>query len=479
MEPLAVNPDAKLRVSIYYANNVIQSQLMSITIAPTEREGRAFSSTIDYTLAKDLNDLNSFPARTLNILTNDNEDGTHRIVINGNLDDAIVFNFTEGQVKNAIGAVRAKLRNLHLLEYGGHLGTEVQRENRYDKHNGKSKAAFIEDLKELATCGWLLWDALFKFQLQEGRDLSRTVLKTPGTIQVSRVHKSDFVFPWGAVYDIPLESKSELFRNCRLLDEWDQREALIDADRPACPYENTHTRNTICPFGFWGFKHIIEQLPSMPKGRDVQRTIKVSNRPITLLAALSLDLDSKLSDSHLRELETKLSSTVKIVPYRSRKEIETALSQPKLELVYFYCHGGRLELPGSDSPTPFLGIGKEERLTTTDLVTWSFDWETGHWVDTSPLVFINGCHTAEITPDSLVNFVDTFVGVYAAGVIGTEIVLDQRIANEAAATFFYYFKDQKCSVGRALQQVRRTFLLKGNLLGLVYTPYCSVDLHLS
>ncbi len=479
IEPVRVTSHAKLRLSIYYANNVIQSQLITVAIAETEREGQEFSSTIDYTLAKSLDSLNSFPARTLNILTNDNEDGTHKIIINGKLDDAIVFNFTEGQMTNAIGAVRDKLRDLHIVKYGGHLGAKEQIKSRYDQNNAKPKAEFVKDLKELATCGWLLWQTLFKNQLEKGRELKTKLLKDPGTIQVSRVHGSEFVFPWGAIYDIPLESNPELFRTCRLIDEWQGAETLINWDRPECPYGDTHTRNTICPFGFWGFKHIIEQLPSMPKGRDVQRTIKISKRPIELLTALSLDLDSKLSENHLQELESKLSSAVKVVPYRSRKEIETALSHPQVELIYFYCHGGRAELPGSSSPTPFLGIGKDERLTTGDLVAWSFDWGTAHWVDTSPLVFINGCHTAEITPESLVNFVDTFVGVFAAGVIGTEIVLDQRIANEAGATFFYYFKDQKCSVGTALQHVRRTLLLKGNLLGLVYTSYCAVDLHLS
>jgi hypothetical protein len=217
----------------------------------------------------------------------------------------------------------------------------------------------------------------------------------------------------------------------------------------------------------------------MPKGRDLQREIKVSNRPITLLAALSLKLDRTLSARHLEELQSGLEAAVKVASYSSRKDIETALAQPKVELVYFYCHGGRQPLPGSDAPIPFLGIGDEERLTTGDLITWSFDWESGHWADTSPLVFINGCHTAEITPEALVNFVDAFVGVYAAGVIGTEIVLEQRVANEAGKTFFYYFKNRNCSVGQALQQVRLTLLLKGNLLGLVYTPYCSADLHLA
>ena len=105
-------------------------------------------------------------------------------------------------------------------------------------------------------------------------------------------------------------------------------------------------------------------------------------------------------------------------------------------------------------------------------------WPVDHWRWTSPLVFINGCHTAELTPDALVNFVDRFIEANAGGVIGTEVTVSQSLASEAALLFFSYLLENGGTVGQAIRGVRFDFLAKGNLMGLAYTPYCSAKLHL-
>ena len=152
----------------------------------------------------------------------------------------------------------------------------------------------------------------------------------------------------------------------------------------------------------------------------------------------------------------------------------------ELELAYFYCHGLTTELPGGAGVTPTLGVGTQEVIHPSDLVTWQLGgWPKDHWKTTAPLVFINGCHTADTTPQTLVNFVDTFSSsLRAAGVIGTEITLHQLVANEMGKNFLDAFQHGN-SVGQSLHQARTTLLRKGNLLGLVYTAYCSADLKLS
>jgi hypothetical protein len=170
----------------------------------------------------------------------------------------------------------------------------------------------------------------------------------------------------------------------------------------------------------------------------------------------------------------------------TRDEIEIALGQEELEMVYFYCHGKRQALPGTNTTTPYIGIGKNESIAPPDITTaWQIaDWNETHWKEVSPLVFINGCHTAELTPELLVNFVDSFIGVHAAGVIGTEILLLQEVAGEAAEQLFVTMQSKNVDgeyfgIGKAMRQMRLHFLGKGNLLGLAYTPYCSADLKLS
>jgi hypothetical protein len=80
-------------------------------------------------------------------------------------------------------------------------------------------------------------------------------------------------------------------------------------------------------------------------------------------------------------------------------------------------------------------------------------------------------------PEDVVSFVDALAGVNAAGVIGTEIPVDQTIAGEVALRFYQQFCGApRTSVGMAMHHMRIDLLRKGNISGLVYTPYCSMDL---
>ena len=58
----------------------------------------------------------------------------------------------------------------------------------------------------------------------------------------------------------------------------------------------------------------------------------------------------------------------------------------------------------------------------------------------APLVMLNGCGTAGFSPDALSPFVTKLVRDRGAGgVIGTEILVDETLANEAAVTFLTAF----------------------------------------
>jgi len=216
----------------------------------------------------------------------------------------------------------------------------------------------------------------------------------------------------------------------------------------------------------------------MPKGRNLPLQIRVGHPKPEIVVGVSLDLDRDLTDQHMKVIEEQLTGFAAI-KRDSREEVATALAEARLEIVYFYCHSRRALLGGAN--VPYLEVGKGERISPDDILAWDeSDWAANgnHWRETSPLVFINGCHTAELTPDLLVNFVDTFVGVYASGVVGTEVLLHQQVAGEAAVEFLAGLQASK-SVGQALREMRLHFLSKGNLMGLAYTPYCSAELTLA
>jgi hypothetical protein len=421
--------------------------------------------------------LNVLRARPLSIVINDDAVGTHAIAFNGDSDDVVAFHLSEGQLGDAIGAVRAALRDVHLEEYGGRLEGRIQLRNRYDSRNAKTRIEFRADLRRLAPLGRDLWEVLFAAKPERRRQLLQGVLRDPAVIQVARTGHSTFVFPWALVYDIPLEpGNPSAWAYCSVVDEWDPHDEPPEEASDRCPYEAGHRLNVLCPFGFWGVHHVIEQPPSMPSGRTLPVTVKVDAPPPHIVVGLSQTLDFRLTAAHMDRLEQCLQG-YSFERAETRAKVQSGLSDPGLEFVYFYCHGARSDIAGA-APQPCLEVGNGERLTPSDIGAW-FDalWPADHWRVTSPLVFINGCHTAEITPRTLVQFVDAFAGVFAAGVIGTEIAVHQQVAGEAAEEFWRRLQ-AGASVGEALRGMRVHLLRKNNLIGLAYTAYCSADLRL-
>jgi hypothetical protein len=477
---------ARLRIAIYYKKNLVESQLLTADVRAVEGSGTGYSSRIDYSLTSHLSDVSFLPSRDINILTNDVGDKSHKLIINGDLKEPISFNLTEGETSGALDAARQALRDISVKETKGWGATVATYNSLYGDKNEKDLDSFVTDLRTLAPLGKDLWDALFQTRPQARRmlrDRLKQSPRRPAIIQVSRVEGSSLVFPWSFIYEIPLESDSTKHTTCPLLTKGTWKPEFISTlDR--CPFEQKHQKNVLCPFGFWGFNHIIEQPPSMPEGRALPLWIKRAHDKPRLVMGISLDLDPDLTEAHKNELQHQLTG-LQVIPKDSLPDVEAALAEEKLELVYFYCHGRRQPLPGGKSSTPYIEVGKSQGIAPGDITTWhDSDWGVDHWKEISPLVFINGCHTAELTPEVLVNFVDSFIGVYAAGVIGTEILLVQEVANEAAEQLFIVMNNKdktgnSFGVGEALRQMRLHFLGKGNLLGLAYTPYCSADLKLT
>ena len=90
------------------------------------------------------------------------------------------------------------------------------------------------------------------------------------------------------------------------------------------------------------------------------------------------------------------------------------------------------------------------------------------------LVFINGCHTVDLEPKDLSSIMEEFAR--ASGIIGTEIAVHTYLATEFAQSFFDRLINQHQNVGQIIKELRWELLMKRNVLGLVYTPYCSADL---
>jgi hypothetical protein len=462
---------AWLWLGVYSGRNLMQSQRVIARIDTQESFGSGCRAEIDFSLSGGLRGIDRLPPRSVNVMTRPADRGSHMVVVDGDIGEPFVFSLTEEQMSGASKAVREALRDIHVEQYGGKLGSRPRLRSRLDPGNGKSVHDFARDLLRLAPLGRRLWTLLLSGQPERRRLLRERLMREPATLQVARAGTSNLVFPWAAVYDIPLEDgRPEAHTICPVVEEWHSDRDAPDHVVNRCPHESGHQLNTVCPFGFWGYRHLIEQPPSMPSARTLPMVIAAGADGPRMVMGYSLDLDGTLTARHVEALK----AVFPVDACDSRERMVAELARPDVQFVYFYCHGRRRP-PHTDL---HLELGRGERLTPVDVQALAEGvWPVGHWTHTSPLVFINGCETVEIGPESLVGFVDAFADVYAAGVIGTETVVHQALAAEFGEAFWRHLHEG-VTVGEALHATRIRLLRKGNLLGLAYTAYCSAALRL-
>ncbi|UYF97127.1 leucine-rich repeat domain-containing protein (plasmid) [Rhodococcus aetherivorans] len=453
-----------LRCTVYYENNAMQSFRLTFSVG-TGAPSVAIHAVVDYVLTHDLGHAVEFKSRQLNLLTNESNGGRHTIVVKGADLPATSSNLRESDVNGVLAPIR---QQLELITLGRNHQTQ------YDSNNAASEQQLQVDLKTLAHHGWSFLQAaipnvMVRIQLQ-------TALRSTSKIQISRAGRT--VFPWALVYDGPRQGKDE-WNPCELLTNWsDSKERLADYPEE-CPFGPHLELNVLCPFNFWGFRHLIEQPPSVLEGQlPTSLILRGDARAATVR---SLDLDENLSRAHLQSLEDIFSKRFHVTDCDSRADLIAAINMPATPVIYFYCHG-TVRLMGDvgvDRQEPYLEIGHGEAIATGDLTAWALakQWSPELWLDVRPLVFINGCHTAALSPEQVVDFVNAFAGANAAGVVGTEIAVAQPVASEFAQRFYEHFMGgNPMTVGQAMRRARLDLLAKGNVAGLVYTAFCSMDL---
>jgi hypothetical protein len=453
----------RLRVVLWHRHNVVESLLIEVDVVTQDGDSGRQHAHVDFTLTENLSDVDALPARAAAVLVNE-YGGTHTLVLNGVDGGVISVNFSEGTLQTAMDAFREALLKSHLEQRG------TARRSLLGSANEKSRDALVKDLARLAAVGFERWAALYPHApeaLPAFADAQRD------GIQIARVESSKFVFPWAVIYDLPLERRyAGHYDVCPLVAEWDGRAPLFDGTPRRCPREAEHApMNMLCPFGFWGFRFAIEQPPSTG-GKSLPVQILLPPAPAATIAQC-LTLDEEMASTHLAAVVASLPG-FRVRQAASADVVCEALGQPALGLAYFYCHGR------GTPDDAWIEVGRDEPIYPQDIAAWARGkWlpRDEHWVTTRPLVILNGCHTAELTPNSPVNFVDGLAGAGAAGIVGTEITLSQRLAGEAVELMLDGLIAQRLPVGDALHQMRSRLLAKGNVLGLAYTAYCSNDLH--
>jgi len=508
------------RLSLYFGGNLLQSAMVRVGVA--RRAGIPLSQDntvdIDYVLTSSFQDVESrFYRRALQFTPEDspeqgqpvainialNDDGAHghRVVVKCDLDFAAHQGtpLPPGWVPyNPQAATktlkRARQELLNCFWQRDDQG-QVQELDGLGPNNGKSKELFVRDLGALAELGSELFEMITLPVSVEGdamgpRDWAKTLRLTlahSAVIQVARTENAEYAFPWALVYDIPMPGpKYEL---CKVLSEWQDDGLRVNpVERKECPFANTadHLENVLCPYGFWGLKHIIEQPASVLKSRngkweltEAQNKIRARD-PVSISIAVTRDPDlspKAISDhiDYVRALPGVRFASKE--PADDVTTVRATLEDPSI--VYFLCHGKFY--PKFDQA--YLGIGHPDDRSHQIFPKMITEWadtpkapNLSAWSRIHPLVFINGCHTCELKPEETLQFVTAFAWAEASGILGTEISVKLSLAIPIAQ-FLLEATVRGEKVGQSLRQMRWQFANKGNLLGLAYTLYALADVH--
>ena len=508
---------ARGRLSLYYRNNVIQSARVTAQVARTSNVVSATPNAIDvdYVLSGTFHDAATLlrgrtvrfteseerAERPVGVSVTVNADGAngHRIIVKTDAAGApAVAAPAPGWTRynpTGTGELLARARQGLLDCFWARDGAGEPQENviGLDAANGKTYDGFRYDLRALAVLGSELFKVVTGELLAEDGAKPRVwvgtlrqAIRQSTVIQVARTVSAAYAFPWALLYEHPMPGPKFAF--CKVVEEWKPSGRRTGTLRTQCPYadEAWHRENIYCPYGFWGLKHIVEQPPSaLQRLRDgtwvVRDTTKIitATAPFDVAMAVTGDtrLDQKRLKTHITQLGQKLPPArfAPPTPVGTRTLVRAMLATPPA-IAYFLCHGER-------DTQPFLGIGArdqdpEHRIYPDTVQDWASTpvppnlatWATGH-----PLIFLNGCHTSDLNPNEVMNFVTAFTHADAAGILGTEVSVILPVATEVAESILGKVVGGT-PVGEALHQTRWELLNKGNLLGLAYTLYALADL---
>ena len=507
------------RLCLYYHNNLLQSGAIHVGVGQESglKLEKPNSGEIDFVLTggfQEIEETFDQPISIsegleqkvgLNLTVNDDGSGNYRIVAVSQLDPETPISMPAAWMPYNLDEAK------NLLDEARRTLIEIIKPLQ-DKPS-KNRDEFISDLEKLAIVGSKVRNKflLSGLNIEEQKDKSdgnedelgmtdfqwtNTLfdkLESAAIIQVARTGPASYVFPWGVLYEYPMEGPE--YRPCDIItEEWDENGQRDKSADISCPYksEEWHKSNVVCPYGFWGLKHVIEQPASGLRRSEGQWRMSASPRvltnngfPITLIATEDVDQDA--FTDHINYLK-KLKG-VRFEPFdpvRDKDKAKEVLHSP--QIIYFLCHGEwePKNLQERENAIPYLSIGKHDddlkhKIFPTTLTNWSVERSLGasEWAHRRPLVIINGCETANINPKKEANFVTAFDYLGASGVIGTEVSMLVDAAYEVAEEILRHLTETKGGqIGRAVREMRWKLINKGNLIGLAYTPYCRAALHI-
>ena len=381
--------------------------------------------------------------RTLSMVIKPAAGGGYECTVIGTGAKRVILPITETALGDAINAAREGLMS---------VVSQRDEASRFVFQTGLDidAASANKALRTLARTGALLFQRVFfgpqaGVEVKQVGELLRTRAMTPTERLNLQIVAERFPIPWGLLY------VGEVGKTATL--SWDY---------------------------FLGMRYVIELIPLV--NNVVDNSVIQSDRP-SLAVSVNVNggIDKRMrTDVVARQLKfwqegaAVLGPRLQLAQRQTRADLLDALTgNANDQFMYLYCHA---VTAGPGDPGGINGscliLTDDDRLTLEDLYLEAPMEQPlrGH-----PLVFINACESAELTPAFYDGFVPYFIAKTARGVIGTECKTPALFATEWALRFFPRFLSGE-SLGELFLDLRREFCTKhNNPLGLLYAVYCDGD----
>lgn len=322
-------------------------------------------------------------------------------------------------------------------------------------------------LIDLAVAGHGLWGYL-STELErtpEFRARLQTAMAAPGSVQLSTKEHPNQILPLQVLYDRNLNTASPHYlKLCSATEAW---LASPEGDPPclaaACPEQSSAVH--VCLAGFWGIRHGVSINPAHRWG-ELRSTIESARKPVATLATTTDPAIHPYWSKHELDLKELVNAPSKSAV--TATPIFASLERDKSVLLYVLAHVD--------------GKPQHPRIWMSEHPDGAIDWSTLNVMapelgEHRPVVFINACASAAMSPTRLLSLMDAFFLVGAGGAVGTEIAVFVDFA-----TVFAEHAVRSYAAGTSLSQSLRRARIEGlrvmNPMGFAYIGFGLHDLRL-
>jgi hypothetical protein len=431
----------------------------TITAQETYSEG-ATHFDLEYSLSSRLLNLDELGPRVVHLGLNDSGRETHTLTFKKD-GTAAAVELPPQAMQNAIDPVRAALR----------------RATWNDSNNGPRFPAsrqplaptmdFDDSIEKLARVGRVLYNAVWtRLPKDVQKGLRSVAADADLTIQITR-YDQNFVFPWTAVYDFDEPAAGAPV--CRGFTRAPQAAAIsCQACLANCQYPDKS--QAVCVWGFWGYRHQVEQVLHPPQKREDAITSLQPVRDGAVLVSVGL----------AGGIAATLGSTIE--GHLGKAAVRTLTASEQLLDVLW---------DDASRPAVLVLLGHNEKDVKRDVDTVTLPkgvlgtsditnrvQKASEWTDPHTVVVLAACDSVGADVGTLTSFLSAFADARASAVVGTEVTVFEALAariGDAIATAMMR-NEQAQSLGATVLALRRALLVEGDPLGFVITPYGNADL---